>query len=162
MFRKWAGRPTSRQLEQLSLRRDSIVRSRQALAAAREDSLKAARETEAARVKDSLEVEKMFSLAHPKVMHRTSRFGGVSSERQPALFSLIAGTFKEPGNAERYCARLQRKGFEQARLLVLSNGYTLVSVHEGNEAESWLSYYNGVSGDGVRPDDIWLLINDNR
>ena len=157
-LRKWAGRPTSSELQALALRRDSLEREKAAQAAAREDSLRDAREKAAARQKDSLQREEMFRGPHPRVMHRSSRFHGCKPS--PGLFSLIAGTFKDPGNAARFCTRLKRKGFDQARTLTLGNGFTLVSVYEDDEAASWLHFYHLAKSS--LPEDAWLLIDDMR
>lgn len=100
----------------------------------------------------------MFRGHHPRVIHRVSRFHGC--EPVPGLFSLIGGTFKEAGNAERFCERMKGKGFDKARMLKLGNGLTLVSIYEDDDAASWLHFYH--ISNALLPDDAWLLIDDMR
>lgn len=157
-LRTWAGRPTSSDLQTLALRRDSLEKAKAARAAEKEDSLRRVWERENARKKDSLQVEEMLRGAPPRVMYHVSRFQG--SESEPALFSLIAGTFREPGNATRLCERLKWKGFDKTRVLKLGNGYSLVSVYEDNEAAPWLHFYHVAKS--LLPEDCWLLIDDMR
>ncbi|MBO7510306.1 MAG: hypothetical protein J6T35_03900, partial [Bacteroidales bacterium] len=86
-----------------------------------------------------------------------SRFKG--SAQASELFYVIAGTFKEVENAERFCRRLQDV-FPQAQVLVLGNGLRLTAVYAADRADQTLSFL--AENKAGLPAEAWVLINDLR
>lgn len=161
-LRKMAGRPTSSELMQLARKRDSIetvlrLEEERLAQQAAADTLALEQPVEEP-VTDESRIQALIDGCGPVLHYPFSRFRGCAQAGE--LFYVIAGTFKEPANAERYTARLQSGAFPQARVLTLGNGYRLASVFSSDNAGQTLLFLSEHKTE--LPSEAWILINDLR
>lgn len=179
-LRKMAGRPTSSELAVLEQKRDSLEierrlkHKRQGVAdqpqTGTSASAGAASEPVVARAEwdgpssppvdtnsDAAQIHALKDASGSLYLRSLSRFRGSAAASE--LFYVIAGTFKEAENAERFCRRLQ-DAFPQAQVLVLGNGLRLTAVYAAGRADQTLSFL--AENKARLPDEAWVLINDLR
>lgn len=172
-LRKMAGRPTSSELALLEKKRDSLEIERRlkhkrpapepADTTAGVPVADSASQAGGARpveepVSDASQIQILKAGSGSVLLYNTSRFRGCKQASQ--LFYVIAGTFKEADNAERYAARLQKGAFSQAQVLTLGNGYSLTAVYGSDKAEETLRFLSEHQTE--LPPEAWILINDLR
>ena len=186
-LRKMAGRPTSAELVVLEQKRDSmeierrLKRKRQGVETQQPLAEPAAIETAAAQPRsgasnenpsvaqpaasssvtqpasDAAQIQALKDASGSLYLRNLSRFKGSSQASE--LFYVIAGTFKDADNAERFSRRLQAD-FPQARTLTLGNGYTLTAVFATGRADQALAFLS--ENKDRLPSEAWVLINDLR
>lgn len=180
-LRRRAGRPTSSELAVLEQKRDSLEIERrlkhksQGVAdqpqTGTSASAEAASEPIVARAEwdepsatppvdansDAAQIQALKDASGSLYLRSLSRFKG--SAQASELFYVIAGTFKEADNAERFCRRLQDV-FPQAQVLVLGNGLRLTAVYAADRADQTLSFL--AENKAGLPAEAWVLINDLR
>ena len=122
------------------------------------DSPAPAQEPAVEPVTDASQIQALKAASGTTFLRNISRFRG--SKQASELFYIIAGTFKEAENAERYAVRLQKGAFPQAQALTLGNGYILTAVYAGDQAEETLRFLSEHQAE--LPSEAWILINDLR
>ncbi len=180
-LRKMAGRPTSSELALLEKKRDSLeierrLKHKRPAVPATDTASVAAADTSASvatadtlaqaggaqpggePVTDASQIQTLKAGCGHVLLYNLSRFRG--SRQASELFYIIAGTFKEAENAERYVARLQRGDLPQARALTLGNGYTLAAVMGSSDAGLVLRFMTEHKAE--LPPEAWILINNLR
>ncbi len=167
-LRKAAGRPTRAELTVLEHRRDSLelvrrLRHKRPAAPAPAEAAAtpaASADAEASAATPPLggaaQVQALREGAAATLVRSVSRYKGSPQVRE--LIYLIAGTFKDPDNAVRFCARLQAGTFPQAQVLTLGNGYSLTAVYATDRADEALAFLDARKAD--LPPDAWFLINE--
>lgn len=169
-LRRMAGRPTSSELAVLEQKRDSLEIERRLKhkrptpdaagttpsateGMANGDSVSKVTEP----ISDEAQIQALKDASGSLYLRSLSRFKG--SAQASELFYVIAGTFKEVENAERFCRRLQDV-FPQAQVLVLGNGLRLTAVYAADRADQTLSFL--AENKAGLPAEAWVLINDLR
>lgn len=76
-----------------------------------------------------------------------------------ARYSVIVGSFKTPGNADKLAQRLAAEGEKQISKFTLSNGFTVISVLDTDSFRAAKNKLNAVSAAGFLPADCWILDN---
>lgn len=158
-LRRMAGRPTSSELAVLEQKRDSLEIERRlkhkSQGVAEWDEPSATPPLDAN--SDAAQIQALKDASGSLYLRSLSRFKG--SAQASELFYVIAGTFKEVENAERFCRRLQDV-FPQAQVLVLGNGLRLTAVYAADRADQTLSFL--AENKAGLPAEAWVLINDLR
>lgn len=166
-----AGRPTSSELALLEKRRDSLEIERRlkhkhpavevsdTMAVATNDSASlGCRVEQADTVTDAAQIQALKEAARGVSLRHLSPYRGGVQARE--LFYVIAGTFKEAGNAELYAVRLRRGSFPNAQVLTLRNGYRITAAFASNSADQTLRFLSEHKSE--LPSEAWILINDLR
>lgn len=153
MFRALAGRPTSKDLEEMR----AELAYREAAEFARQDSLKKVE----ARQKDSLAaVAALDSLRMMGGLLRSpSRLGGFSSTSPAHKYYVVLGSFKDKSNVERLVSRLNESGFT-AESISFKTGMTSVGACPSDNPAEFLSLLRQIKADPVFPKDYWILVNE--
>lgn len=153
-LRRMAGRPTRAELSVLAQKRDSLELERR-LKLLRPGISETAEPVVAS---DSTQLLALKAGAGATMLRNLSRYKGCGQVQE--LFYLITGTFKDPSNAERFCARLRGGSFPQAQVLTLGNGYSLTAVYATSRADDAIAFLDAHRAE--LPPESWFLINDQR
>lgn len=145
MFRKLAGRPTSREIE---LRKTEIAR--------RNTEIKALK-LEQKQVADSLALLDSLRQQCSKVKH-LSDMGGIYSTDLDSLYYIIVGSFRKDSNADAMIRKTASAGYVPV-LISCRNGLNAVGISPANRLEDALLSLKAVKREDFCPSDVWVLVN---
>lgn len=149
-MRVLAGRPTGKDIEN---KRVEIMKAEEAALQARLDSIRQAEQKMAA---DSVAaVEYLTSCG--VVMSGPERFGGLASPGLPARYYVIAGAFKDRGNARKLADAAASKGYD-ASLIDCRRGMVAVGLCPSDNIAQIGSVYEALKGETFCPPDAWVLV----
>ena len=157
-FRTLAGRPTSKDIENIQVRTLLAERaellSENLVLEKRCDSLLKAYRT----VTDSLNALDSISQYGGSVLNPTT-LGGLFSTRLEARYYIIVGAFKYRTNAELLLKNAVEKGYRPA-LISFRNGKMAVGVCPTNNIKDAFIALKKVRQEPFCPADVWVLLNE--
>ena len=148
LFRKMAGRPTSKDIEAKRM----LIESEQIAHQNRIDSLKTMQEY----IADSLAVLDSIRMSNSSLVEARQ----LSEETKQALkfrYYVIVGAFGKPENARNHAEAAGKAGYE-AILIAYKNGFTAVGVSPTDKIAEAYASMRGVRESGFCP-DAWILDN---
>ena len=157
-FRVLAGRPTSKDIEQLQI--SALLAEKAELVAenveleSRYDSLM----KEFRCVTDSLNALDSISQYGGTVLNPTT-LGGLFSTKLEARYYVIVGAFKYRTNAEILLEKVSQKGYKPA-LISFRNGKMAVGVCPANTITDAFAALKKVKREPFCPSDVWVLLNE--
>ena len=153
-FRRLAGRPTSAEIE---AKRKVIELAEAAKHQARMESLTRIEKQMA----DSLAVLDSLNGKNGAAMREPARMGGISAGSLKNKYYIIVGAFMDKGNAEFMKNQVTGAGYE-AELIYFRNGYTCVGVCPTDNLVEEYSNLQKLKAEKFCPEDIWILVNENK
>ncbi len=151
MFRRLAGRPTAKELEQM---RVELFQRQESEHLARIDSLK---RVEMA-LCDSIAVLDSIRQLHGTILN-PSEIGGLFTTRLDFMYYIVVGAFKDRSNAETLLAEVREKGYSPV-LINFRNGFNAIGIAPANDLQHIFLSLKKVKGEDFCPDDVWILVND--
>lgn len=148
LFRKMAGRPTSKDIEAKRL----LIEKEELAHQNRMDSLKTMQEY----IADSLAVLDSIRLSEGALVEARQ----LSEETKAALryrYYIIVGAFGKPENAGNHAEAARKAGYE-ASLISYKNGYTAVGICPSDKITDAYDSLRKVRESGFCP-DAWILDN---
>lgn len=150
-FRRLAGRPTSKELEQ---RRMELLAQREAEHQARIDSLRTVEKALA----DSLAVLDSIKQITGTVLNPT-KIGGLYTTKLDYRYYIIVGAFQQRSFAERLLTRVQNAGYV-GTLISFRNGYNVVGICQSDDLNKINASLRKVREEPFCPSDVWILVNE--
>ena len=87
--------------------------------------------------------------------------GGISAGSLKHKYYIIVGAFMDKGNAEFMKKQVTGAGYE-AELVYFRNGYTCVGVCPTDNLVEEYSNLQKLKEEKFCPEDIWILVNENK
>ena len=155
--RTLAGRPTSDDLE---VKRSHIERAENvARYQARIDSLERVR----VRLADSLaalDAHLLDSLSQTKgTILNPTKMGGLYTTKLESRYYIVVGAFRTRSYAERKLTECNKAGYT-ATIISFRNGLLAVAICPSNSLNESLKVLREVRGNGICPQDGWILVNE--
>lgn len=151
MFRRLAGRPTAKELEQIKM---EMLLRQEAQQVARIDSL---RRVEKA-LSDSIAVLDSIRQLHGTILN-PSEIGGLFTTRLDFRYYIVVGAFKDRANAEKLLSEVREKGYSPV-LINFRNGFNAIGIAPANDLFNVFRSLKRVKTEEFCPDDVWILVND--
>ena len=151
MFRRLAGRPTAKELEQIKM---EMLLRQEAQQVARIDSL---RRVEKA-LSDSIAVLDSIRQLHGTILN-PSEIGGLFTTRLDFRYYIVVGAFKDRANAENLLSEVREKGYSPV-LINFRNGFNAIGIAPANDLFNIFRSLKRVKTEEFCPDDVWILVND--
>lgn len=151
MFRRLAGRPTAKELEQIKM---EMLLRQEAQQVARIDSL---RRVEKA-LSDSIAVLDSIRQLHGTILN-PSEIGGLFTTKLDFRYYIVVGSFRSRHNAEALFSEVSQRGYHPV-LISFRNGFNAVSVSPTNSLGEAFSSLKKVRTENFCPDDVWILVNE--
>ncbi|MBO8484068.1 MAG: SPOR domain-containing protein [Bacteroidetes bacterium] len=151
MFRRLAGRPTAKELEQIKM---EMLLRQEAQQVARIDSL---RRVEKA-LSDSIAVLDSIRQLHGTILN-PSEIGGLFTTRLDFRYYIVVGAFKDRANAEKLLSEVREKGYSPV-LINFRNGFNAIGIAPANDLFNIFRSLKRVKTEEFCPDDVWILVND--
>ena len=153
-FRRLAGRPTSAEIE---AKRKVIELAEPAKHQERMGPLTRIEKQMA----DSLAVLDSLNGKNGTAMREPARMGGISAGSLKNKYYIIVGAFMDKGNAEFMKKQVTGAGYE-AELIYFRNGYTCVGVCPTDNLVEEYADLKKLKAEKFCPEDIWILVNENK
>ena len=155
MFRTLAGRPTSKDIEEMRAEIDARV----AAEAARQDSLeRAAAEAAAAAARSAAALDTLASMRG--YLRTPASLGGLSQDNAPsAKYSIVVGSYLDKTNAVKFSEKLTADGFP-SEAVRFRNGFTAVCVCPTDDPADILASLRRVRKEKFCPKEVWILVNE--
>ena len=151
MFRRLAGRPTAKELEQIRI---EALKRQEAVRIARIDSL---RKVEKA-LADSIALLDSIRQLHGTILN-PSEIGGLFTTRLDFRYYIVVGAFKDRANAENLLSEVREKGYSPV-LINFRNGFNAIGIAPANDLFNIFRSLKRVKTEEFCPDDVWILVND--
>lgn len=151
MFRRLAGRPTAKELEQLKV---EALKRQEAVHMARIDSLKKVEKT----LSDSIAVLDSIRQLHGTILN-PSEIGGLFTTKLDFMYYIVVGSFKDRTNAESLLLDAKDEGYQPV-LISFRNGFNAVGIAPANDLFHIFQSLKQVRTEKFCPDDVWILVND--
>lgn len=150
-FRSLAGRPTSKDLEQMRI---EIMKKEEAAHQARLDSIR----REHQMVKDSLAMLDSITQQGGTILNPAT-LGGLFTTKLEARYYIIIGSFRSRNNAEQLLKTASEKDYKPA-LISFRNGLVAVGLCPVNNLKDALQALKAVRKEKFCPADVWILVNE--
>lgn len=150
-FRSLAGRPTSKDLEQMRI---EIMKKEEAAHQARLDSIRREHQI----VKDSLAMLDSITQQGGTILNPAT-LGGLFTTKLEARYYIIIGSFRSRNNAEQLLRTASEKGYKPA-LISFRNGLVAVGLCPVNNLKEALPALKTVRKEKFCPADVWILVNE--
>ena len=151
MFRRRAGRPTAKELEQIRI---EALKRQEAVRIARIDSL---RKVEKA-LADSIALLDSIRQLHGTILN-PSEIGGLFTTRLDFKYYIVVGSFKDRTNAEALLTAVKEDGYMPV-LISFRNGFNAVGIAPANDLSHIFRSLKQIKKEEFCPDDVWILVND--
>jgi len=154
-FRKIAGRPTSKEIEEKAelIERELIEREQKA-EKERLDSIKLAQQ----KIADSIAV--MDSLKQMNgSMRNPAKLGGLSTSQLDKKYYIVIGAFRQKSNAELLSSNVEKAGYPST-IISFRNGYNAVGVCPSNSLPDTYRKLRSLQQEKFCPADAWILVNE--
>ena len=151
MFRRLAGRPTAKELEQIKM---EMLLRQEAQQVARIDSL---RRVEKA-LSDSIAVLDSIRQLHGTILN-PSEIGGLFTTRLDFRYYIVVGAFKDRANAEKLLSEVREKGYSPV-LINFRNGFNAIGIAPANDLFNIFRSLKRVKTEEFCPVDVCILVND--
>ena len=151
MFRRLAGRPTAKELEQIKM---EMLLRQEAQQVARIDSL---RRVEKA-LSDSIAVLDSIRQLHGTILN-PSEIGGLFTTRLDFRYYIVVGAFKDRANAENLLSEVREKGYSPV-LINFRNGFNAIAISPSDDLHAVFHALKKVREEPFCPDDVWILVNE--
>lgn len=153
MFRSIAGRPTSEELDACRMELKAREAAEQARLAALEMAQKHLRDSIAA---DEAALDTLKGMGG--LLRDPSRLGGFLSA-PGSRYYVVAGSFKDGGNAQRYMERILDAGYG-AELIRFKSGLTSVGACPSDSPAAFIEQLGRIKDEEFFPKDFWILVNE--
>ena len=151
MFRRLAGRPTGKELEQMRL---EMMQRQEAEHRERIDSL---RKVEAA-LADSIAVLDSIRQMHGTILN-PSDIGGLFTTRLDSRYYIVVGSFKSRENAESLLVSVKELGYSPV-LISFRNGFNAIGIAPADDLHRIFLSLKKVRKEDFCPEDVWILVNE--
>ncbi len=151
MFRRLAGRPTGKELEQMKI---EMLMRQEAEHQARIDSLKRVEKALA----DSIAVLDSIRQLHGTILN-PSEIGGLFTTKLDFRYYIVVGAFKSRNNAESLFTTVEKDGYSPV-LISFRNGFNAVGIAPANDLHHVFRSLKEVKTEKFCPDDVWILVNE--
>lgn len=151
MFRRLAGRPTGKELEQMRL---EMMQRQEAEHRERIDSL---RKVEAA-LADSIAVLDSIRQMHGTILN-PSDIGGLFTTRLDSRYYIVVGSFKSRENAESLLVSVKEHGYSPV-LISFRNGFNAIGIAPADDLHRIFLSLKKVREEDFCPEDVWILVNE--
>ena len=151
MFRRLAGRPTGKELEQMRL---EMMQRQEAEHRERIDSL---RKVEAA-LADSIAVLDSIRQMHGTILN-PSDIGGLFTTRLDSRYYIVVGSFKSRENAESLLVSVKERGYSPV-LISFRNGFNAIGIAPADDLHRIFLSLKNVREEDFCPEDVWILVNE--
>ena len=150
MFRRLAGRPTAKELEQIKV--EQLLRQ-ETEHLTRIDSLKRVEKA----LNDSIAVLDSIRQLHGTILN-PSEIGGLFTTRLDYMYYIVVGAFKDRANAESLLTVVKEAGYSPV-LINFRNGFNAIGIAPANDLLHVFQSLKQVKKEGFCPDDVWILVN---
>ena len=151
MFRRLAGRPTARELEQI--KKVEMLKRLENSHLERIDSLKRVEKA----LSDSIAVLDSIRQLHGTILS-TSEIGGLFTTKLDFMYYIVVGAFKDRANAESLFTAVRDKGYSPV-LINFRNGFNAVGIEPADDLHHIFLSLKKVKTEAFCPDDVWILVN---